>query len=216
MDNKKVNTIIKESEDLYYSDIKKSIKLLKELLENELIDSQKIIVLNKLGEYTEHAESISYFNKVLEIDPNNAFAIEWLGWKYQLMGKWKECSYYLRKAYKINPKDDFLYPIGGCLLEIGKYKDAIFYLEKALTKESKDSDVLGSIIASIGTAHLHIGNNEQAIIEFKKALKIEPDNQVALFNLNIAELSCGKTKTLKVNDKFDNVHFIKSDDELKN
>ena len=61
--------------------------------------------------------------------------------------------------------------IGTAFLQIKDYKKCVFYLSKAITLK-KDTE---SYYNNIGIALSQLNNNESAIINYKKALKLNPN-----------------------------------------
>jgi tetratricopeptide (TPR) repeat protein len=181
------------------SGVEQVLKLLKPLLDQDLTDKQKVKVLSLLGKCTYKWESVDYLKRVLDLDPENTFALEWLGWQYQLLAKWEKCADHLMKAYKLNPKSDFLYPIGECLITADRYDDGVIWLKKALADDSENS----VIMASLGYAYLLKGDHENCIKLLNNALKINPEDQSAAWNLQVANLGAGNTNSLKIKSKED-------------
>jgi len=103
------------------------------------------------------------------------------------------------KAYKLNPKSDFLYPIGECLITADRYDDGVIWLKKALADDSENS----VIMASLGYAYLLKGDHENCIKLLNNALKINPEDQSAAWNLQVANLGAGNTNSLKIKSEED-------------
>ena len=78
-------------------------------------------------------KAITIYNKILESNPNDTFALNNLGTVYNELGDSIKAMQYYEKTLRLNPLDEFaLSNIGSVLQEQGKYKEAIEYYEKAL------------------------------------------------------------------------------------
>ena len=95
---------------------------------NDLL--QKGLELNNASRYN---EAIPYFDKVLEIDPNNMAALSNKGSALLQDHKYNESISYFDKVLKIDPKNvAALSNKAGAFMKLGKYKEAIRYAEEAL------------------------------------------------------------------------------------
>ena len=80
-----------------------------------------------------YSKAITIYNKILESNPNDTFALNNLGTVYDELGDSTKAMQYYEKTLRLNPLDEFaLSNIGSVLQEQGKYKEAIEYYEKAL------------------------------------------------------------------------------------
>ena len=85
---------------------------------------------------------------------------------------------------KANPADvDTLIAVGNIYYDAQQYPIAIDYYTRALKSHPSDA----SVRTDMATAYWYIGNADQAIEEFKKALTYAPTNPNTLFNLGLVK-----------------------------
>ena len=129
----------------------------------------------------EFAKAISFFDQVLEIDPNYVPALNNKGSALRILGMYEEAIVYFDKALEIDPNDvKALYNKGLALYYLEKYEEAIVYYDKALEIDSNHVNAL----SNKGLALYDLGKYEEAIVSYDKVLEIEPDNVKALNNKN--------------------------------
>jgi len=121
-------------------------------------------------------EAISYFEKVLEIDPNHVDALSNIGGLFITIGKHDEALSYFDRALEIEPNHvGSLSNKGSALGSLGEYDDAILYLDKALEFEPNYADALNNKAAIF----IDQGNYYDALSIFRKVLNIDPTNELA-------------------------------------
>ena len=85
-----------------------------------------------------NANAIEYFEKVMNIDPNNASARNNLGWIYLESGKLQEALECFNQAIRIAPeKSHYLNNKAIVLEKLGRKKDAEIYRQKAVEVKHK-------------------------------------------------------------------------------
>lgn len=156
---------IKLKNDFYEAYIQLG-QLLKKL--NKL--DEAIVVLKKALIYVVQKDSI-YVN-ISEI--------------FFLKGDHKNSKKYANGALKFN-KENFLamINIANCLIEEGLIDEGIKELEN-INKAKPNNPI---ILNNLGFAYKYKGDYSKAIIEYKKAIKLNPKFEDAIFNLSILELS---------------------------
>ena len=121
-------------------------------------------------------EAISYFEKVLEIDPNHVDALSNIGGLVSTFGKYDEAFSYFDRALEIEPNHVVsLSNKGSALGSLGEYDDAILYLDKALEFEPNHAGALNNKAAIF----IEQGNYYDALSIFRKVLNIDPTNELA-------------------------------------
>ena len=92
-----------------------------------------------LLEQERYEEAITYFDKVLAIDPNDIDALVNKGNSLDELDKHEEAINHYDKVLAIDPDDtDALGNKGGGLNDLGKYHEAITYIDKVLAIDPND------------------------------------------------------------------------------
>lgn len=175
----------KELEALGYTGIKKEyVATKKETGETETFPNKQMRNLSvKSGEYIKPENKITESKKG-EIAKNIALI-------YVSQGKNEDAIAAIEKASKANPNDaslmqaeaDLHYKLG----DIAKYKEL---MEKIVANDPENPDLL----YNLGVSASRLGDNEQALSYYKKALEIKPDYSSA--QINIAALLLEKEKSV--------------------
>src|SRR5210317_1862002 len=83
----------------------------------------------------------------------------------------------LKKVIVLQPNRDEIYlRMGLASSSLGNFKDAIIYFEKGASINSNSSP----IYCNLGNIYAHIGNKNLALVNYFKAIEIDPKN----FNAN--------------------------------
>jgi cytochrome c-type biogenesis protein CcmH/NrfG len=77
--------------------------------------------------------------------------------------------------------------MGNALMDQGQYQKAVACYNRALEQDSSATDVW----VDLGTCEHAMGHNEVAIGDFQKALALNPQHQIARFNLGIVYYTLG-------------------------
>ncbi len=123
----------------------------------------------------EYDKAEKEFKAVLKINPENARALHNLGLIYMNMKQFDKAEKDFRTVYMMSPNDPYICFILGNVLSMNKrtIPEAISMYNKSLSL--MPSNTQGYI--DLGNLYLKIGRKEQAINEFEKALKLNPDAQ---------------------------------------
>jgi len=136
-----------------------------------------------------HDEALSYFEKVLEIEPNHLGALTNKGVLLNTLGKHDEALSYFDKVLEIEPNHvDALVNKGSTLGSLDQYDDALFYLDMAL--EIKPNDV--GALSNKAAVFVDQENFDEALYYFDKVLEIEPNHVAALVNKGSILFSLGQ------------------------
>ncbi|KAJ4896936.1 Protein CTR9-like protein [Raphanus sativus] len=122
----------------------------------------------KLGELK---GSVSNFEKVLEVYPDNCETLKALGHLYTQLGKTEKALEYMRKATKLDPRDAQAFVGLGELLissDTGAALDA-FKMARTLMKKG-GQEVPIEVLNDIGALHFEKEEFESALDNFKEAL----------------------------------------------
>ena len=151
--------------------------------------------LLSMGKYN---ESISYFDKALNINPKSFDTLYKKGVALLNLKEYNQSISYFDKALSINPKSAalpnlneygyLLYNKGFDLLNLGKYNESISYFDKAL---SILPNYTNSLIGK-GIGLFKLGKYNESISYFDKALSINPKDVNALDYKNLALAALNK------------------------
>lgn len=121
------------------------------------------------------------FRKVLAGDPNNAMALNYLG--YMLADRnvrLDEALALIKKAVEIEPQNGaYLDSLGWAYYRLGKYDLAEENLRKAVAKSNNDATVhdhLGDVYLKIGKIRLAAAHWERALEEWSKSVPAEVES----------------------------------------
>ncbi len=134
-----------------------------------------------LAEQEKHYDQAEqYFHQVLDIDPNNAIALNNLG--YMLADKtarYTDALKYIRKAVELEPMNGaYLDSLGWVYFKLGDYEPAEDNLRKAVERTSTDPTVhdhLGDLYEKTGRIRLAAAQWEISIQEFAKSAPADVD-----------------------------------------
>ncbi|HEY5039898.1 MAG TPA: tetratricopeptide repeat protein, partial [bacterium] len=136
-------------------------------------------LLDKQGRFN---EAIDQMKKVIELQPQNADAYNYIGYSYADKGiQLDDAKKYMDSALKLDPDNSYyLDSLGWVYYRKGKYQDAKEQFDKALKflkTEVKDDAV---IYDHLGEVLLRLGQKQEAVVQWQKALKLDPDNKTYL------------------------------------
>lgn len=162
------------SQDEQYEEAIEYLNLGQELvIDNQLLKGQ---IYSSMGDayhsLEKHTESDSYYEKALELDPNNVYVLN--NYSYYLSLRKEQ----LEKAKKMSLKSNQLAPgqasfqdtYAWILYQTGEYKDALEWIEKALRSDGNKSAVL---LEHKGDILFALGRKDEALEYWQKAQKAE-------------------------------------------
>jgi spermidine synthase len=134
-------------------------------------------------------EGISFFNKVLQINPDHTDTLNALGVALLNQGKVDEGIKCFDKVLLINPDDvSANNNLGLCLSQKGKFDEAIKHYNKALKTNPNDAETHNNF----GYTLVSQGKLDEAIKHFSEAVRLNPVYVQALNNLGNAFLDQDK------------------------
>jgi tetratricopeptide (TPR) repeat protein len=127
------------------------------------------IVLDKSGD---KEGSIKQMRRILEIDPDNADSLNYIGYTYAEKGiNLDEAMDLIQKALKIKPDSAFIIDsLGWVYYQKGLYDEALDSLEKAFSLLSDDP----TITEHLGDVYLKKSNYKRSLEMYQKALTLKP------------------------------------------
>ncbi len=119
-------------------------------------------------------EALTAMEKVLVLEPNNAYALNYIGYTWADSGrKLKEAKAYIERAVELKPDDGFVRDsLGWVYFKLGDAKRAIAELQKAL--ELAMDPV---ILEHLGDVQHAVGNRKAAIDAYGRAGKLYEKEQ---------------------------------------
>lgn len=122
-------------------------------------------------------EAARYFEKCLEISPNAADAMNYLGYMWAEHGtNLDKARQLIEKAVKAEPKNAaYLDSLGWVLFQLKQPKEALGYLLKAI-ELSKEPDA--TVFDHLGDVYSSMNETQKAEEAWKKSLSLEPNDQV--------------------------------------
>jgi tetratricopeptide (TPR) repeat protein len=130
------------------------------------------VLLDKLGK---RAESINRMKQVLQLDPKDAQALNYLGYSYAEMGiHLEEALKYITEALTIRPRDAFILDsLGWTYFKLKRYDDAVEALEEAISLVDDDS----TIVEHLGDVHAARRAVKKALKLYQRALELTPERK---------------------------------------
>ncbi len=137
------------------------------------VDVELLLQLGTADVYSEEYEdAIEKFDKVLDEEPTNLYALNEKAWTLSDLERYSEAIIWFDKVLDVEPKDDYaLEGKGWALLDLGQYNDAIIWFDKAIDENPENVDAH----EGKGWALLDSGDAAGAQIWCQKALDIDPD-----------------------------------------
>lgn len=125
------------------------------------------IIFEKMGDKD---ASIGQMRKVLELDPNHADSLNFIGYTYAEKGiNLDEALELIQKALTIQPESGYIIDsLGWVYYQKGQYEKALDTLKKAFSLVSEDP----TIAEHLGDVYFKVNNYEKSIEMYEKALSL--------------------------------------------
>lgn len=122
-------------------------------------------------------EAEGLYQRVLELDPNNATALNNYGYMLAELGeRLDEAEKMIRKALKIRPNEPaFWDSLGWVYFQRGEYEKALQWVEKAVKAQKQDAELR----YHLGMIYWKLGEREKALRELREAIRINPNHPQA-------------------------------------
>ena len=133
------------------------------------------ITLERIGE-DEEAET--YFLSSLELDPQDPYTLNYLGYWYADSNRHLDQAIaYIEKAVELRPQSGyFADSLGWVHYRLGNYIEAVQWLEKAVQLEPLDP----VIIDHLGDAYWQVGRTYEAVYKWRHAAEQNPDEELKI------------------------------------
>jgi len=129
------------------------------------------------------------FNRTIQMDPENEFAVNKLGDSYKRSGRLAEAKKMYTRATMINPHSAHAFNnLAGIVTQEGDSAGAMKLYERALLASNSEATIhynLGILLQSMGRL-------EEAAASYDKALELEGDHYDAAMNLSLTYFALGR------------------------
>ena len=159
-----------KSQNNYHEAIKIYENLIKDHGENNRILFLYASSLDKIGKWNETKKLL---RKILEKNPKDTYTLNYLAYGLALRNEELSLAQnFIKKALSLDPNNGFfLDTLGWVEYKRKNFTSSVFYLEKSVIHLPKSSEVMDHL----GDCYLMLGRTNEAIYEWKKALKNEHD-----------------------------------------
>jgi tetratricopeptide (TPR) repeat protein len=158
-----------------YSDALKAYdRGLKRFPDQEDLLFSKGILLDKIGRFD---ESMAIMKRILELNPNHAPALNYLGYSYADRSiHLQEALQMLQKAHQLKPEDGYITDsLAWAHFRLGQMDEALNLLKKANEQSPKEP----TILEHLGDVYLQMGQAETAQGFYREAVAASVDNPPA-------------------------------------
>jgi tetratricopeptide (TPR) repeat protein len=167
------------SDDKQYEKAIPQFELAEELAKDsrdESLDSTFYFYFGAANERTGNIErAAELFRRSIELNPENAEALNYLGYMWADNDiNLEEAHDLIKRAVARDPDNGaFIDSLGWVLFKMGNIDQALTELKRAAQIVTDDA----TIFDHLAEVYLKLGNTNEAIAQWKKALEIEPDNK---------------------------------------
>jgi tetratricopeptide (TPR) repeat protein len=138
------------------------------------------------GEQKRYDDSLRYMNLALEKNPDNASALNYLGYSWAEKGQnLEQAEQKIKRALELRPDDGFItdslgwvyYMRARPLLESGNVKDGRGWIRRAIQELEKAAQITGGdpvISEHLGDAYLLLPDKKRALELYREAIRFEP------------------------------------------
>ena len=128
-------------------------------------------ILEKMNRFE---ESIKSMETVLDIDPQNADALNFIGYSYADRGiHLDRAEQMIVQALKIKPDNGYILDsLGWVHFKKNQYDSALKHLKRARQLLPGDANIM----EHLGDVYLKIGQDKEALEQYRNAVKIDSDN----------------------------------------
>lgn len=140
---------------------------------------------NALANSGMHTEAIQAYSEYLLENENNAQALCYIGESYEKLNDTTQALLYFSKSRSLDPAySEPWFGLSNLAFKQGNFYEALYYVRKAMTLKKENPDYL--FLA--GEIYESLEFYEDAILVFKKLLKLDPEDEEAQEILDRLEL----------------------------
>lgn len=155
----------------FQNNLKETIDILESVShEEEFSDSQRYYLATIYDRANYYKESIREAKKIIENDPKNAHAYNFIGYSYLERSENFDLAFeFISKAIEINPEDAYIRDsLGWYYFKVGQFDNSLQELKKAFSLVDNDR----VIVQHLGQVYLALRKYARAKVFFEKALKL--------------------------------------------
>ncbi|MEK9627874.1 MAG: tetratricopeptide repeat protein [Nitrospinota bacterium] len=165
------------------------------LVEKKELAQKKYREALQFGSLNQKSKMLKALNEAIELDPNDANFHFYLGQSYFVEGDFERAeSEFLKSIHLNNGLRDAYEQLGQISMRKKEWKKAIANFNKTLSLPGTRNPL--QIYNWLALSHYNLGENEQAEVEWKKALQIK-ENAAIRLNLGLAYIDKSKFELAK-------------------
>lgn len=133
--------------------------------------------LERKGDYS---ESVKYFEKALELNPDFYEAANYLGYMWAERGENLErAKELIERAIKAEPKNNaYLDSLAWVLFKLGKPREALPYMRQAVEISEADKEPDVTLYDHLGDILMALGERDKALEAWRRALSLGPNEEI--------------------------------------
>ncbi|HNF86158.1 MAG TPA: tetratricopeptide repeat protein, partial [bacterium] len=166
--------------------LKRSVEALDVLERASMLNGRDLLTMNLLAPIYQNqkrfTQSDSVFERILVFEPNNEVILN--NYSYSLAERrirLDKARQMIEKALKKAPDNGhYLDTMGWVLFQLEEYAQALIYTQRAVAVHPNSEEVW----THLGEIHHKLGNTQDALSAFQKALTINPDNSMLTEKIN--------------------------------
>ena len=168
-------------------DLEGAVAQLESFLEEQPDDDELFFSLGVIyGEADRQDRAIEYMERALEKNPDNASALNYIGYTWAEKGeKLDEAEDLIVRAIELRPDDGYIidslgwvyYMRARPLVESGRAREAQNYIDRALLELERADELTGGdpvISEHLGDTYLLLDEKHRALERFEEAIRLEP------------------------------------------
>ncbi|MBW2361398.1 MAG: tetratricopeptide repeat protein [Deltaproteobacteria bacterium] len=168
-------------------DLEGAVRAVEELIEQAPDDDELLFNLGVVyGEADRSDEAVSYMRKALEVNPENASAMNYIGYTFAEQGvHLDEAEQLIMRAIELRPDDGYIvdslgwvyYMRARPLVKSGRSAEARPLLQRAEAELSRAHELTGGdpvISEHLGDLYLLLDEKVRALEKFEEAIRLEP------------------------------------------
>ncbi len=155
----------------------------------------------------DYSGSIKVLSKLKEVEKEDVKVLKEIGRNYYMSGDFKKALEYYQEALMLAPQNGEIsakiyYDMAQCYILLKDDENTILSYEKSIAANSnnggesneKAKKELAGIYLSLGDKFYDEGKNEEALVQYKKVMDLEPQNFDAVFNSGLIYFETEKSK----------------------